>query len=133
MPMSPPDVKCDNYPECDLPELFREHIKKNDEDVAERDAARDMQKEMHLAIKGNKSLGIKGFAEQLSDIKDVQQGMKDKLDNDHELLKYNRVLNGFIDLVKRPIALLIALALIAAIFYGVDIGDFIAKRLGVGG
>jgi hypothetical protein len=79
--------------------------------------------EIHAGIFGKDKLEYPGL------IKDMAI-VKEKLDKDHKLLLPNRMLFSFCDLIKRPLAWMIALILLAA-YYGVSIADFIALKLGI--
>ncbi len=87
--------------------------------------------DLHVAILGNDTLGVEGIVQKQENMNQQLGTIEIKLDKDHALLLPNRVMFGFFDLVKKPLAWLLALVILAAL-YGVSIADFIiTKILGV--
>ena len=95
-----------------------------------KEESRQMLRDIHLVIKGNKELKILGMLDHQEVTNERLKIIDEKLDRDHSLLLPNRVLFGFFELVKRPLAWLLALAVIAGL-YGISIAEFIGKTFGI--
>lgn len=95
----------------------------SDEEAKAKEESRMMIKKIYTGMFGDEQLEYAGIVKDVADIKTKQE-------SDYKYLLPNRMLFGFFNLVKRPLAWLLAAAIIGT-FYGVSIADYIALKLGL--
>ena len=104
------------------------------EDLKERKQMQDMLRELFLVVIGDEAKGIEGMMHRqkqtLAEIAEINE----KLKTDHELLWWNRTVDGIWTIIKRPILYLITFAVIAAVMGGTGLKsalDYVTMKLGI--
>lgn len=126
--------RCNVDPTCSLPEEVKkmnakidQYITSREQDNEVRDDYRGKQDRMYYALIGDDTLSRKGFIQEQADF---NKEFRKKLDNDHDLLWWNRKLDEVWMIVKRPVFILLFIGLLSIIFGG-DAIDYISDKFGV--